>query len=135
MTTTHQTTDWRSASAGRLPTALLTIALLTLGGCDLFDGGLTFSGVVVDSVTGAPLDSIHVSLQTGGGFGLYTTAEAGFTDQEGQFTLQTSRQDAYLFVNSPGYGGSALARLDYGSAGPLLHRTGAMRIELMPLTP
>jgi hypothetical protein len=93
-------------------------------------GGSTWSGVVVDAETGAPVEGIHVSLQGGGGFGGYTIVEATFTDRDGEFRLHTSRNDTILFVNAPGLGNDEDFRPDYIGSGPLLYTDRPMRIEL-----
>ena len=113
-------------------------ALLAVGGCDVLGigDGLTYSGVVVDAETGAPVEGIHVSLQVGsGGFGLYNIVEVGFTDRTGVFRLETDRRDTRLYVNSPGYGGEEAYRADYSSRGPLPRGSGDFRIELQHLSP
>ncbi len=118
---------------------LVVLALLAISGCDLFDSGLTYSGVVVDASTGAPVEGVHVSLHaSGGGFGGYFVAEAVLTNSNGEFRLQTERQDTDLYVNRPeyDYGDNALYRPEYTSPGPIFYRDrDNIRIELQPRTP
>lgn len=127
----------RSALTAAQLVALLAVPLVTLAGCDLFSGGRTYSGVVVDADTGLPVEGIHMSLRTsGGGVGGYVIIEGVFTDRDGEFRLQTERHDADVYANSPGYGGDDLYRPEYGSAGPIFYRDrDNIRVELQPRTP
>ena len=126
----------RRSIAMRFATTL--VALVLFSGCDTLGlgGGLTYSGVVVDAATGAPIEGIHVSLQVGGGgFGLYSLVEGSFTDRAGEFRLETDRRDTRLYINAPGYGIEDAYRADYSSRGPLPRGSGEFRVELQPRSP
>lgn len=122
MTSNRAMTD--ISRAPRYAVALAATLLLPFfAGCDALGlGGSTWTGVVVDATTGAPIAGIHVSLQVGGGgFGAYTIVEEGLTDRGGEFRLHTSRDDTSLYVNNPPYCGSSCpVILDYIGKGPLL---------------
>ena len=123
----------------------LCLGALALPACDFLGSGgeTTVEGVVVDAVTGEPLEAIWVTLRVSGGrFGAYPAVARDATDSRGRFYLHDAvERTSYplLYANRVMYGED----LSYGAVyNPRYHtfmetvesgRRHTVRIELRPL--